>query len=334
MGEAPLPDGKCSLSIQDERKTKSKSPTSKQTKTATLSTFWSITRAEEKSALSGHLKDQVVDANSQLSKKERSEGSADDSWHTAKDETGIPTSQATDSASKDQPLAAKSPTSSELYLQPTNPKNPPKSRNMAMQKSIGSAKKQPPQARQSERIASKGDESNNELTGLRKEEDAILLPTGPDNANAHAHAAATPSSSQASSSAPDSSPEKENDEPTNPLSPTPATPTIEFKRKAKRRLTLHSAKYEQVAVGGGGGGTSNDDNGDTQPSLPPKKKTKTQPKKKSTVQTTLSLAIGGSAGMRECKECDTVYNPFHPEDVKVHAKRHAGVLKLRTKSNA
>lgn len=81
--------------------------------------------------------------------------------------------------------------------------------------------------------------------------------------------------------------------------------------KTKRRLTLHSASYERQ--------TSH-------------KKRKTQPKRKDGVQTTLSLAIGSSAGMRECKLCDTVYNPFHPEDVKVHAKRHAVAVKRERKS--
>lgn len=81
--------------------------------------------------------------------------------------------------------------------------------------------------------------------------------------------------------------------------------------KTKRRLTLHGSSFE------------------TQHAT---KKRKTPPKRKQAVQTTLSLAIGGSAGMRECKVCDTVYNPFHPEDIKVHAKRHAGVLKLRIAS--
>ena len=76
--------------------------------------------------------------------------------------------------------------------------------------------------------------------------------------------------------------------------------------KVKRRLNLHSSSYA---------------------GQPSKKKRKTPPKKQVAVQTTLSLAIGGSAGMRECKVCDTVYNPFHPEDAKVHAKRHAVVLK-------
>lgn len=78
--------------------------------------------------------------------------------------------------------------------------------------------------------------------------------------------------------------------------------------KTKRRLTLHGGSYERQ--------TSH-------------KKRKTQPKRKDGVQTTLSLAIGSSAGMRECKLCDTVYNPFHPEDVKVHSKRHAIAVKER-----
>ncbi|CAN8105463.1 unnamed protein product [Discula destructiva] len=73
-------------------------------------------------------------------------------------------------------------------------------------------------------------------------------------------------------------------------------------RRTKRRLTLH----------------------DSQPA--PKKRKRTPPKK-TTVQTTLALAVGDSAGMRECKVCDTVYNPFHPEDVRVHKLRHAGAMK-------
>lgn len=76
--------------------------------------------------------------------------------------------------------------------------------------------------------------------------------------------------------------------------------------KTKRRLTLHGGSYERQSS---------------------HKKRKTQPKRKDGIQTTLSLAIGSSAGMRECKLCDTVYNPFHPEDVKVHTKRHAAAVK-------
>lgn len=78
--------------------------------------------------------------------------------------------------------------------------------------------------------------------------------------------------------------------------------------KTKRRLTLHGSSYERQSS---------------------HKKRKTQPKRKDGVQTTLSLAIGSSAGMRECKLCDTVYNPFHPEDVKVHSKRHAVAVRER-----
>lgn len=79
-------------------------------------------------------------------------------------------------------------------------------------------------------------------------------------------------------------------------------------RKAKRRLTLHDIQSHHPQN---------------------KKKRKAAPKQ--TVQTTLALAIGGNAGMRECKVCDTVYNPLHPEDVKVHAKRHAGVVRKERK---
>lgn len=75
-------------------------------------------------------------------------------------------------------------------------------------------------------------------------------------------------------------------------------------RKPKRRLTLHDTQHQHQQQ--------------------PRKR---KPAPKQTVQTTLALAIGGSAGMRECKVCDTVYNPYHPEDVKVHAKRHAGVVR-------
>lgn len=78
-------------------------------------------------------------------------------------------------------------------------------------------------------------------------------------------------------------------------------------RRAKRRLALHSSH-------------------DTR-SL--QKKQKTATKKTSKVQTTLNLAYGNGSGMKECKVCDTLYNPLHPEDIKIHAKRHAGVLKQR-----
>lgn len=107
----------------------------------------------------------------------------------------------------------------------------------------------------------------------------------------------TPSTSPMSK--PDVGPDENKDEEAAAHKPSLAT-------KTKRRLNLHSSSY----------------NGQ-----PSQKKRKTPPKRQSAVQTTLSLHIGAGAGMKECKECDTVYNPFHPEDVKVHAKRHAVVLK-------
>lgn len=43
------------------------------------------------------------------------------------------------------------------------------------------------------------------------------------------------------------------------------------------------------------------------------------------VQTTLN--ISAQAAFAECKECDTVWNPLYPDDVKYHAKRHAKMTK-------
>lgn len=113
---------------------------------------------------------------------------------------------------------------------------------------------------------------------------------------------ATPSSSPTTK--PDT---RTNDTQPDAFKPHKSTPAL----KTKRRLTLHGGSYERQT---------------------PHKKRKTQTKRKDGVQTTLSLAIGSSAGMRECKLCDTVYNPFHPEDVKVHTKRHAAAVKRERKS--
>lgn len=111
----------------------------------------------------------------------------------------------------------------------------------------------------------------------------------------------TPGSSQDSPSSSNSASETNESQ-----TPVPAA------RRTKRRLTLHGDAL------------------DSQRAQQHKKRRKEAPSgKRQTVQTTLSLAIGGSAGMRECKVCDTVWNPFHPEDVKVHAKRHAGALRNR-----
>ncbi|KAG8162169.1 hypothetical protein KVR01_007934 [Diaporthe batatas] len=115
---------------------------------------------------------------------------------------------------------------------------------------------------------------------------------------------ATPSSSPTTKT--DSQAKEAPVEATKPHGPAPAPAP-----KTKRRLTLHGDSYGRHSS---------------------HKKRKTAPKRKDGVQTTLSLAIGSSAGMRECKLCDTVYNPFHPEDVKVHTKRHAIAVKRERRS--
>jgi hypothetical protein len=48
------------------------------------------------------------------------------------------------------------------------------------------------------------------------------------------------------------------------------------------------------------------------------------------VQTTLNLSA--KAPFEECKVCDTVYNPQHPEDVRYHTKRHATVARVKRMS--
>lgn len=48
-----------------------------------------------------------------------------------------------------------------------------------------------------------------------------------------------------------------------------------------------------------------------------------------TVQTTLN--ISSQAAFSECKVCNTVWNPLHPEDVKFHKKQHAAVLRTKRK---
>ena len=55
-----------------------------------------------------------------------------------------------------------------------------------------------------------------------------------------------------------------------------------------------------------------------------KKATSTVP-----VQTTLSLAIAGgtSASVKECKECNILYNPLHDKDAKFHARYHASACR-------
>ncbi|KAL1896798.1 hypothetical protein Sste5346_004431 [Sporothrix stenoceras] len=74
----------------------------------------------------------------------------------------------------------------------------------------------------------------------------------------------------------------------------------------------------------------------TTPSATTKKRKKTSGPP--SVQTTLSLAVaprnGGSsdsASVRECKECNILYNPLHEKDAKFHARYHASVCRKQQK---
>lgn len=44
-------------------------------------------------------------------------------------------------------------------------------------------------------------------------------------------------------------------------------------------------------------------------------------------QMTLSLGKVGTSSFVECEICDTLYNTLHEADVKLHARRHAAVVK-------
>ncbi|KAK8140174.1 hypothetical protein PG984_000240 [Apiospora sp. TS-2023a] len=57
---------------------------------------------------------------------------------------------------------------------------------------------------------------------------------------------------------------------------------------------------------------------------PTKKIAKT--KKTATVQTTIVLSLN-ETGFVECQECNMLYNSLHEKDVKLHARRHAAVLR-------
>ncbi|KAK7422797.1 hypothetical protein QQX98_001358 [Neonectria punicea] len=59
------------------------------------------------------------------------------------------------------------------------------------------------------------------------------------------------------------------------------------------------------------------------------KSRKPKAKPSPTVQTTLN--ISSQAAFSECKVCNTVWNPLHPEDVKFHRKQHAGVMRAKRK---
>jgi hypothetical protein len=56
-------------------------------------------------------------------------------------------------------------------------------------------------------------------------------------------------------------------------------------------------------------------------------KTATRSKSAPTIQTTLN--ISAQPAFAECKICSIVYNPLHPNDVKLHSKRHAAVVKAK-----
>ncbi|KLU92958.1 hypothetical protein MAPG_11861 [Magnaporthiopsis poae ATCC 64411] len=47
-----------------------------------------------------------------------------------------------------------------------------------------------------------------------------------------------------------------------------------------------------------------------------------------TVQMTLNLSTR-DASIKQCRECDMLYNPLHPSDVKHHARHHASVVKMK-----
>lgn len=340
VGDPPQPDGKCSLSRQHVRKPESKSPNFGQTKTATLSAFLGAQVEHGTSPQKSSAHDTAVTniwSAVLYSGKESSEGA----WHCADDETGsyVPQEDASAPVSRDQAhisitgsqngpyvsSPSSDPSAVELKMAATVTPSPLKASRSAARPPAStepnvhssghdsypsghseSASKLLLRKQEAAGIDSESANTNSKSEVLHRKEDTTSI-TGPDIAGL-----TIPFSSPESLATPSSSPVNE-DELTNNT-----TPSVEFKRKAKRRLTLHSAKHDHGC----------DSSNDGQP--PPKKKMKTQPKKNHTVQTTLSLAIGGSAGMRECKVCDTVYNPFHPEDVKVHAKRHAGVLKSKT----
>ncbi|CAM1508972.1 Fc.00g027110.m01.CDS01 [Cosmosporella sp. VM-42] len=60
-----------------------------------------------------------------------------------------------------------------------------------------------------------------------------------------------------------------------------------------------------------------------------KAKKQSRPKSTPTVQTTLN--ISAQAAFSECKVCNTVWNPLHPDDVKFHTKQHASFLRAKRK---
>ncbi|EFX05226.1 hypothetical protein CMQ_3295 [Grosmannia clavigera kw1407] len=60
---------------------------------------------------------------------------------------------------------------------------------------------------------------------------------------------------------------------------------------------------------------------------------KKTPTPAASTQTTLSLTIGGDA-MKECTECNILYNPLHEKDAKFHARYHASLRRKRARQEA
>lgn len=353
VGDPPLPDGKCSLSSR-QREREHKSPAFRPAKPVTLAAFWG-TRAEGRvSTPKNPPNNVVVTTNIRSAGAETQERRNEESKHNTDNETDTYAPQRTGStpALGDQRQNRSTESSNNTYVSsplsysnPVGPNLSPKTK--AFPSTAGcSAARPSASTKQATQIHGDGAPLScpnsapleiDASTSKSPLQEPSVAEMGPGAARKDSQSKGlqarkptvtstsditrldTPSSSQKSPGSPHSS--SCSSSPSSSSShgdelPAP-TPTVEFKRKAKRRLTLHGAKYDD--------GCSSDG------PLPPQKKAKFQAtkKKKQTVQTTLSLAIGGSPGMRECKVCDTVYNPFHPEDVKVHAKRHAGALKLK-----
>lgn len=76
--------------------------------------------------------------------------------------------------------------------------------------------------------------------------------------------------------------------------------------------------------------TNTPSTGKREQEIPPdlgKRGTVRKPKsKQATVQTVISLSLN-EKGFTECAECNTLYNPLHEKDVKLHARQHAAFLR-------
>ncbi|KAH8668747.1 hypothetical protein BX600DRAFT_262482 [Xylariales sp. PMI_506] len=57
-----------------------------------------------------------------------------------------------------------------------------------------------------------------------------------------------------------------------------------------------------------------------------------RPQRTKAIQTTLSLSLSEKQ-FTECEECKMLFNPYHDKDVKLHARRHAAMVKKRRVSD-